>query len=185
MIKIKNKFKTWETNDYLIEGIVQDIWWEKIIDENFENKLNLIIENIIKLTKKTKLIKKFSISVLFTGDKKITQLNKKFRKINSATNILSFPATQEYINNNNPIASYYNDLNFLGDIVISCDTVIEEAKRDKIIISNHLIHLFIHSILHLLGYDHESCHDAEIMEILEIKILKNMNIENPYAKQFK
>ena len=173
MIEIKKKFKNWETNEYLIESIIDDILWEKIIDSKFENKINSIIQNIIQLTKNIKLTKKFSISVLFTGDNKITNLNNNFRNINSATNVLSFPFIE--------VHEDMKSLNFLGDIVISCDTLVKEAKKDKIKISDHLIHLFVHSFLHLLGYDHVNCVDAEIMETLEIKILKNLDIKNPYA----
>ena len=173
MIKIKKKSKNWETNDYLIESIIENILWEKIIDENFENKLNLIIQNIIELTKKTKLAQKFSVSVLFTGDKKIKDLNNNFRNINRATNVLSFPSIE--------LHEDIKNLNFLGDIVISYDTLLKEAKKDKIKTSDHLVHLFVHSFLHLLGYDHDNCLDAKIMETLEIKILKNLDIKNPYA----
>ena len=173
MAKIKKKFKNWETNDYLIEAIIEDICWEQIIDDNFENKLNLTIRNIIELTKKEKLTQKFTISVLFTEDKKITNLNNNHRNINSATNVLSFP----FIKKHEDIES----LNFLGDIVISCDTLVKEAKKNKIQVSDHLIHLFVHSFLHLLGYDHDNCLDSDIMETLEIKILRNLDIKNPYA----
>ena len=173
MTKIKKKFKNWETNDYLIEAIIEDVSWEQIIDDNFENKIAFIIFNIIQLTKKAKITKKFTISVLFTEDKKITNLNNNHRNINSPTNVLSFPSLEKH----EDIAG----LNFLGDIVISCDTLVKEAKKDKIKASDHLIHLFVHSFLHLLGYDHDNCLDAEIMETLEIKILKNLDIKNPYA----
>ena len=173
MIKIKKKFKSWKTKDYLIETIIDEISWEKIINENFENKLNSIVHNIIQKKKKTKLIQKFSISVLFTGDQKITELNNHFRNINSATNVLSFPSIEQHED--------MISLNFLGDIVISYDTLVKEAKNDKIKVSDHLIHLFVHGFLHLLGYDHENCQDAEIMEKLEIRILKNLDIKNPYA----
>ena len=56
----------------------------------------------------------------------------------------------------------------------------KEAKRDNKSLEDHLIHLFIHGVLHLLGYDHEKEHEAQIMESLEIKILKNLKIDNPY-----
>ena len=71
---------------------------------------------------------------------------------------------------------------FLGDIVISSDTIIKEANNEKKIEEDHLIHLFIHGVLHLLGYDHETSYDAKIMETLEIKILKSLNINNPYKE---
>ena len=172
MPALKKKYKIWETESYFIEAVVENIWWEKIINKSFEKKLNLILEQIIKNNRFLALKKKFSISILFTGDKKINQLNKKFRKINSPTNVLSFPSMPTNINTNN----------FLGDIVISSDTLIKEANNEKKIEEDHLIHLFIHGVLHLLGYDHETSYDAKIMETLEIKILKSLNINNPYKE---
>ena len=172
MPALKKKYKIWETESYFIEALVENIWWEKIINKSFEEKLNLIIEQIIKNNIFLARKKKFSISILFTGDTKINQLNKKFRKINSPTNVLSFPSIPTTINTNN----------FLGDIVISSDTLIKEANNEKKIEEDHLIHLFIHGVLHLLGYDHETSYDAKIMETLEIKILKSLNINNPYKE---
>ena len=172
MPTIKIKYKVWETKTYFIEAIIENIWWEEIINKNIEKKLNLVIEQIIKRTEILSLKRNFSISILFTGDKKINQLNNKFRKINSPTNVLSFPS----------IPSYTSINNFLGDIVISSDTLIKEARDQNKTEEDHFAHLFIHSVLHLLGYDHENSCDANIMEKLEIKILKSLNINNPYKE---
>ena len=103
--------------------------------------------------------------------------NKKFKKINFPTNILSFHAARN-INADNFLNN--NDDNFLGDIVISSDTLIKEANSEKKKPIDHLIHLFIHGVLHLLGYDHKNSYEAKIMEALEVKILKNLNISDPY-----
>ena len=182
MAVLKKKYKIWETEYYFIEAVLENIWWENIINKSFEKKLKLIVEQIIKNNKVIEFKNKFSISILFTGDKKINQLNKKFRKINSPTNVLSFPSMPIDINTNNFLDLDYNSSIFLGDIVISSDTLIKEANNEKKIDEDHLIHLFIHGVLHLLGYDHETSYDAKIMETLEIKILKCLNINNPYKK---
>jgi len=182
MAVLKKKYKIWETEYYFIEAVLENIWWENIINKSFEKKLKLIVEQIIKNNKAFDFKKKFSISILFTGDKKINQLNKKFRKINSPTNILSFPSMPINIHTNNFLDFGYNQSIFLGDIVISSDTLIKEANNEKKIEEDHLIHLFIHGVLHLLGYDHETSYDAKIMETLEIKILKSLNINNPYKE---
>ena len=89
--------------------------------------------------------KKNYVSVSFAGDKKIIELNKRFRKINLPTNVLSFPS---FIQKNDEI--------FLGDIIFSAETIFREAKRDKKSFNSHLIHLFIHGVLHLIGYDHQN-----------------------------
>ena len=182
MAVLKKIYKIWETEYYFIEAVLENIWWENIINKSFEKKIKLIVEQIIKNNKVLGFKNKFSISILFTGDKKINQLNKKFRKINSPTNVLSFPSMPIDINTNNFLDSDCNSSIFLGDIVISSDTLIKEANNEKKIEEDHLIHLFIHGVLHLLGYDHETSYDAKIMETLEIKILKCLNINNPYKE---
>ena len=114
---------------------------------------------------------KILLSIFFSGDKEMKRLNSHYRNINNSTNILSFPVLKE---NNNSIK------NFLGDIIFSSETIHKEAKQEKKHIYNHLVHLFVHGILHLLGYDHENEENAIVMENLEIKILKKLCIENPY-----
>ena len=178
MPTIKKKYKVWDTENYFIEAIIENLWWENIINEFFEQKITLIVNQIIENTKNKNLRNKISISILFTGDKKITQLNKKFKKIDFPTNVLSFPSGQN-INTDN-LLNNDDFVNFLGDIVISSDTLIKEANSEKKIPIYHLIHLFIHGILHLLGYDHENSCEAKVMETLEVKILKNLKISDPY-----
>ena len=97
------------------------------------------------------------------------ELNSCFRKIKAATNVLSFPSNYKF-----------NNILFLGDIIFSIETILREAKRDNKSVENHLIHLFIHGVLHLLGYDHGTEKQAEKMENLETLILTNLHIDNPY-----
>ena len=97
------------------------------------------------------------------------ELNNYFKEKKSATNVLSFSSNYKS-----------KDTLFLGDIIFSIETILKEAKRDNKSVENHLIHLFIHSVLHLLGYDHETEEQAKKMEDLEIKILSNLQIDNPY-----
>ena len=167
---IQDYYKIWKNDFYTIEAnIVRSLWEDRFI-KSFENRLNKIILEIFENSKNTFIVNNILISILFTGDKKVAELNYYYRKIHKPTNVLSFPSKE--INNSNEI--------FLGDIVFSSQTIIEEAKRDNKNLEDHLIHLFIHGVLHLLGYDHEKEHDAHIMESLEIKILKNLKIDNPY-----
>ena len=152
-----------------VEAIIDESLWDKQLINDFQKNLNKILSEIYKKSDLIKTNKKNYVSVSFSGDKKIIELNKRFRKINLPTNVLSFPS---FIQKNNEF--------FLGDIIFSAETIFREAKRDKKSFKSHLIHLFIHSVLHLLGYDHETNDKAFIMENLEIKILKNLNIDNPY-----
>jgi probable rRNA maturation factor len=132
-------------------------------------------QKLISLTNLNKFLRKnitIELSVLLTLDKKMQKLNKQFRQKDKPTNVLSFPANETIMKNSNYI--------FLGDVIISYETLVKEAKIQKKSFQNHLTHLILHSILHLIGHDHENEEMANIMENLEIKILKKLKIPNPY-----
>ena len=165
----KDHHKIWKNSILSIEAIIDESLWDRQLIFDFQKTLNKISYEIYKSSDLMNTNKINSVSVLFAGDKKIIELNNRFRKINLPTNVLSFPS---FIERNKKI--------FLGDIIFSAETIFKEAKRDKKSCNNHLIHLFIHGFLHLLGYDHQTEDNAKIMEGLEIKILKTLKIDNPY-----
>lgn len=105
-------------------------------------------------------------------DAEVRELNKNFRGKDKPTNVLSFPADADM---QEPDAPYY-----LGDIVFGLETVQAEAQAQKKTFEDHLKHLAIHGLLHLYGYDHIHDAEADVMETLEINILKALNISNPY-----
>ena len=109
-----------------------------------------------------------SINISFVSQQEIKELNRRFLNQNKTTNVLSFPSDPRF----------YEDL--LGEIAI-CPFVIKEesivqGKKEH----DHLIHLIIHSVLHLLGYDHVDSKSAKVMEGIEINTLKKLGIANPY-----
>jgi len=112
------------------------------------------------------------VSIVLTNDATIRELNKNWRKIDKATNVLSFPAANLKKLAQSPL---------LGDIILSYETLAREAGQESKTIEDHYSHLIIHGFLHLLGFDHETETEAEAMEALEIKILAALNIANPYA----
>ncbi len=99
-----------------------------------------------------------------------TQLNEQWRKSQGPTNVLSFPHEGEP-----KIVPH-----LLGDIVVCAPVVAKEAKEQNKNIDAHWAHMVIHGVLHLNGFDHIKPEDADTMESLEIKILDELNYNNPY-----
>ena len=81
----------------------------------------------------------------------------------------------------NPIDQVADDLS-LGDIALSYSTCRSEADAAGLAFSDHILHLLVHSMLHLLGYDHKRDLDATLMEGLEIEILGKLGVNNPYKE---
>ena len=112
------------------------------------------------------------ISVLLCDDDTVSRLNGEYRGQTRPTNILSFPI-------GNPDDG--PDPHLLGDVAIAFETVAAEAASSHLAIVDHLTHLVVHGVLHLLGYDHQITREAEEMEDLEIEILDSLGIADPYA----
>lgn len=102
----------------------------------------------------------YEISLLITNDETIHQLNKEYRQKDKPTDVLSFPMEDDIM---------------LGDIVISLDTAKNQALEREIGLEREIAFLFIHGLLHLLGYDHEtSVEDEKEMFALQEEILKKL-----------
>lgn len=108
------------------------------------------------------------ITFLLTDDESVRELNARFRGKDSATNVLSFPAPP-------------NPEDHLGDVALAYGMCVREADQQGKPLSNHLQHLTIHGVLHLLGYDHIGDDEAEVMEGLERAVLAGLGIPDPYA----
>jgi probable rRNA maturation factor len=115
-----------------------------------------------------------SISLLFTSDAKIAEMNGRWRAKPHATNVLSFSTAADA-----PVPD--DEPQPLGDIVLAFGVVSKEAMEQKKPVADHISHLIVHGVLHLLGYDHENDQGAEAMEGLETKILAGLGIGSPYA----
>ena len=110
------------------------------------------------------------VSLVFTDDEAIRVLNANHRGKDKATNVLSFPIDED--------ADPFGPM--LGDIVFAYETVKRESVEMGVEIRNHLTHLCLHGFLHLLGYDHIEPDEAEKMESVEIAILAQLDLPNPY-----
>ena len=110
------------------------------------------------------------ISIKIVSPDESRALNHTYRGKNAPTNILSFPA------------EFPPDVEcpLLGDLAICADVVAREAYEQNKPLQHHWAHLVIHGVLHLLGYDHIETTQARRMESLEIAILADMGIKDPY-----
>jgi len=112
------------------------------------------------------------LSLVFTDDAAIRELNAGWRGKDKPTNVLSFPAFPEGWSALPPM---------LGDIVLAAETVAREAEEEGKPLENHIAHLVVHGFLHLVGHDHEDEEEAETMEAAERRILSALAIPDPYA----
>lgn len=105
------------------------------------------------------------LSIVLADDAFIQALNKEWRGKDKPTNVLSFPQDEPGL---------------LGDIILAHETIAREAAEQDKTFTDHLKHLVVHGVLHLLGHDHEDEDEAAVMERLEIEILEQLEVKNPY-----
>jgi probable rRNA maturation factor len=111
---------------------------------------------------------RLEISVALVGDAAMRRLNRRYRRQDRPTNVLSFPAGREAW----PL---------LGDVVIAAGVACREARGENKTVAAHLAHLVVHGVLHLLGYDHHRDRDAARMERLESAIMARLGLPDPYG----
>ena len=143
--------------------------WKQQIPDIDELSQQVILSTLKVLNLSAKQIE---VSVVLADDEFIRGYNRQYRSIDRATNVLSFSALDE--------AQVVNDNDNLGDIMMAFTTVEREAGEQSKPFVHHYMHLLIHGVLHLLGYDHETDKEAEEMESLEIKILGQLGVSDPY-----
>jgi probable rRNA maturation factor len=113
----------------------------------------------------------FEVSILLTGTKNMKKLNKKFRKINKDTDVLSFPAEEKNF--------FKKDLKlkkkvYLGDIALSYQYIEATIKKQNTSFDDYFKKMLIHGVLHLIGYEHDSFTKYKKMNLLEQKIIRSI-----------
>ena len=152
-----------------------DILISKDKDVDLNIKKQILIKGLDLINKELKTSKTnnscLTVSLRLTNIRNMKKLNYSFSGSNKETNVLSFiPDPNETDENNNSV----------GDIAICVDVLKKEAKEQNKDFLDHLLHLFVHGVLHLLGYKHDSDREASKMEQIEKSILGKLGIEDPY-----
>ena len=140
---------------------VDDKKWQ----ESFPLFKKYISKSVIETIKtvKVNLSENSEISFLLTSDKKIQKLNFKYRNKNLSTNVLSFPMMKKI-----------NGVMLIGDIAISNEKILKESKNFKTNKYSYLSKITVHGVLHLLGFDHQTDNEFQIMNRYEKNILKKI-----------
>lgn len=106
------------------------------------------------------------LSVVLSDDAQVQQLNRDYRHKDTSTNVLSFPM---------PKGS-----GLMGDVIFARETLEREAQAQGKRFDDHFVHLLIHGVLHLQGFDHQTDREADDMEAREVRALARLSIDNPY-----
>jgi probable rRNA maturation factor len=118
----------------------------------------------------TKLSSDSEAGLIITSDEEIKKLNSKYRGKDKTTNVLSFA----YLETTTKDFVQPGDENYIGDVYISRERLVDEAKNLKISEKERFVQLFVHGLLHLAGLDHEGDKEAEAMENLEDRIVSQV-----------
>lgn len=169
-------------NKFEILTCFEDERWQSLagIDETLILKVrDAVLSTIKKEVYFLNLDKNFVLNLVLSDDQTVHQLNKQFRNIDRPTNVLSFaniddPFFDETLKSAEDIE--------LGDVIMAFETLSKEADELEISLKDHFCHLWVHGMLHILGYDHIKDNERLEMEAREVEILKKLGIENPYQE---
>lgn len=159
----------------LVDIVVEDSRWDAVDLSGLAEQAALSV-----LTRLGLPAEDTEVSLLACDDPRIADLNAQFRGKPAPTNVLSWPSVDLAAEADGGQPHWDEAEPELGDIALSWDTCLREADDTGIAFADHLMHLLIHGILHLLGYDHIRDKDAALMEAVEVAILGEMGIANPY-----
>ena len=156
----------------LIEVSIDPSSWHSPLIADFKKRGPVMLDHMaLRLSLDPQMV-----SLLLCNDVDMRSMNVLHCGFDKSTNVLSFPACYDfYPNDDMPVMD-----GGIGDIAIAGETVMRESAEAGIAAGDHLLHLFTHGVLHLLGYDHIDDQIAGEMEALEITLLGKLKIANPY-----
>ncbi len=145
----------------MIDVEVEDAAWTAALPD---------VEQVVQTAARAALEGEGGVVVLLADDAAVADLNQRFRHKAGPTNVLSFPAPA-------------NPEGHLGDLALAYGVCAREAAEQGKGLDQHLSHLVVHGVLHLLGYDHQDDGEAEAMEALERTVLEVLGVPDPYAAE--
>jgi probable rRNA maturation factor len=152
-----------------IEVLLQSGLWKE------PGKAKTVLRRAVRAAAAALSTRGAELAIVLSDDSAVRLLNRQWRGIDKATNVLSFPTETR---DGEPPQDGEPPL--IGDIVLAYETIAREARNEGKPFAHHLAHLAVHGFLHLNGYDHERDEDAEAMEELERRILRRLAIADPY-----
>ncbi|WP_166418875.1 rRNA maturation RNase YbeY [Cochlodiniinecator piscidefendens] len=163
----------------LTDVVIEDERWADVLEAVSEPAAGAVL-NRLSID-----IAAFEICIMGCDDARIAELNTEFREKPTPTNVLSWPSEERGVDFAGgipelPVPDPTGMAEELGDIAISFDTCKREADAENKPFDAHVTHLIVHGVLHLLGYDHIYDEDAALMEGLEVEILAQLGLPNPY-----
>lgn len=161
--------------EFEIDINIESELWNSVYQ--IEDKLREAVIKTVLTNDFCNKLKFFEVCIVLSDDNSVMKLNSKYRGIEKPTNVLSFPDEDL-----NPYEEDYTDEESLcaGGIILAYEKIFLESEQQSKDFISHAMHLAVHGVLHLLGYNHEDDREAEIMEDIEIKVLNFLDIDNPY-----
>ena len=160
-----------------IDVVQVDLRWEEVDLERLAGSAFRTLRRELELGPETG-----EFSLLACDDRRMAELNGRHLGKQAATNVLAWPASDAPPREpgNLPAERSAHWSGSIGDIALAYDTCSREAAERGIRFDDHVTHLVLHALLHLLGYRHGNAEDAEIMRNIEISALAKLGIGNPY-----
>jgi len=154
--------------DVVIDDDLDDAWRSDIVAENeikqaLQTSLDILAYPQVDI----------DVCIRFASDKTVQTLNVTWRDKDAVTDVLSFPMQE---------ADVLNFDESLGDMILALPFVLQEAERLMLSPQAHQLHLIVHSLLHLLGYDHIQDDEALVMQTLECRIMRALQLHHPYPE---